>query len=98
MHAVTLDPPAVTVTPGGPPAVQTATITDVPADLNVSQVLSFAVGTANVDVATTVTVDHPQPLASGTPADAAYTLSFASPVQDPETPSTWTVAITYTAV
>lgn len=98
MHAVTLDPPAVTVTPGGSPVNQVATIENVPADLDVSQVLSFAVGSANVDVATTVTVDHPQPVASGVPADPAYTISFATPVQDPTTPTTWTVQVTYAPV
>lgn len=96
MHTVTLAPAAITITPGGPPVVQVATVENVPADFDVSQIISVAVGATNVDVNTTVTVDNPQPLASGTPADPAYTLSFASPVQDAVTPTTWTVEITYT--
>jgi hypothetical protein len=96
MHTVTLDPTTVTVTPGGSPVVQVATIESVPVDMDVSQVLSFAVGATNVDISTTVTVDHPQPVASGTAADAAYTLAFATPVQDGTDPSKWTVEITYT--
>lgn len=97
MHTVVLDPSEVLLTVGGSPVVQTATIENVPADFSVSQVLSVAVGAANVDVTTAVTVDNPAPVVSGEAADAAYTLSFATPVQNTETPSTWTVEITYTA-
>jgi hypothetical protein len=98
MHTVTLNPTEVALQSGGSPVVQTATISGVPADFTVNQILSMAVGAANVDVATSITVDNPPPMVSGVPASTAYALSFATPVQDSATPSTWTVEITYTPV
>lgn len=98
MHTVTLNPSAVTITPGGSAQTVIATITGVPPDTNHVQALDFFVGSVPVTANLTVTVDNPQPTVSGDPADPVYTLSFATPVQDPSEPSTWACEITITPV
>lgn len=96
MHTVTLNPTAIALQAGGAPVTQTATVENVPEDFTVAQVISVAVGAANVDVTTNVTVDNPAPATSGTAAASAYSLAFGTPVQDSTVPTTWTVQITYT--
>ena len=96
MHAVTLNPPSVELTAGGEPVEQVATITDVPPDTTVSQVMNVTVGGTVSQVETTVTVDNPNPVVDCVAASPSYALTVGLPQQTSE-PTTWTVKLTYQA-
>lgn len=97
MHTVTLNPAAVTVTPGGAPQTIAVTVENVPADTTVAEAVTVAVGASTVSASFNVTVDNPSPSVTVTNNDPSVTVVASSPVQDATTATTWTFDLTISA-
>ena len=98
MHTVTLTPDTIDLTAGGSPVDQLVTVGNVTEDVTVTNPLTVSVGTVDVVVNTTVTVDHPSPtvaVISAAPGD--YAVVAATPAQT-ATPGEWEFTLTYTPV
>lgn len=92
-HSITLDPSSVTLEPGGSAQPVVATISNVPADVTVTDVLSAVVGSVSASANVTLTIDHPEPVVEVADNQSGATYQIASPVQDAGDPTIWTCDI-----